>query len=821
MEPRDDVPKCFFPSPCPGAEGGAGGLLVGWRTGLTAVVAGVVPAPDASSRSALAAAAARLETDPAYESLRSYCGALPSVLGRWEGDGSRPAAAREGATEREPLLVMGWASPSPPSPATPSTTSSVAMAAAASNDAPPRLPAVLGGAPSAPPAASASAAAGAHVVLYSPPAPLRLEHLASRLPTRTPPLYALGAAALALRPVVTAKGKDDDFEKILAQMNAASFVHATLTRLAAELPASPSPSTTSSGGDASPVTPTSRRSGGGSGSGGGGGGSLCGRFLRAATFPLLLVLLAVRVVAGVVLAGLAARIPASVPLIGGSSIYDHSTLARQLHFKLRDFCRWPLLLRRVQRLRADVRSGAAWHAPEALVRDTAWLFDSTARFAVDTLLGIALALALSHLPWAVHFVLTTIHTVGQVLHIDVLRTWIDWLMGLPAGLKLNHFAGRKLGGAVLGVIEAWEGITTVLTPFEPAIVVGVGFFGLGGASLLLAMASDILELVTLHLYTLYTQFAWLHNQQVRLISSLWRLFRGKKSNILRGRVDSNDYDVAQLLLGTLLFTVVFFLFPTTLVYYAFFSSVWLCILLVRACLWGLITLLNNLSLFTALSTALAPRTVPSGVHLSLLRAEGRILERITTSRALLAHHTPGSLVYDAGWDDAVEGDGEEEERGPGKREGAPAPLARLSHCWFQLHSQSAPVGIVLSPFAEALSIVSQRYSAGVVLRTVLYGDRGGMGAAGGPHRKPAPSPTAPPSIPAGAAATAKAAGAGAGAGAGSSAPGGAGGAGGKGEGGKASSAAAGTAAPVGLGTWREYYGAMNEVAERWCGLAGE
>ena len=78
---------------------------------------------------------------------------------------------------------------------------------------------------------------------------------------------------------------------------------------------------------------------------------------------------------GAVLAGLSARVPASVPLLGGGSIYDHSTLARQLHFKLRDFCRWPLLLRRVQRLRADVGSGAAWHAPEALVRDTAWLFD--------------------------------------------------------------------------------------------------------------------------------------------------------------------------------------------------------------------------------------------------------------------------------------------------------------------------------------------------------------------------------------------------------------------------------------------------------------
>ena len=48
---------------------------------------------DASSHSALAAAAARLEADPAYESLRLYCGALPSVLGRWEGAGTLRAEA--------------------------------------------------------------------------------------------------------------------------------------------------------------------------------------------------------------------------------------------------------------------------------------------------------------------------------------------------------------------------------------------------------------------------------------------------------------------------------------------------------------------------------------------------------------------------------------------------------------------------------------------------------------------------------------------------------------------------------------------------------
>ena len=40
--------------------------------------------------------------------------------------------------------------------------------------------------------------------------------------------------------------------------------------------------------------------------------------------------------------------------------------------------------------------------------------------------------------------------------------------------------------------------------------------------------------------------------------------------MLRGRIDSCDYSVDQLLLGTILFTLLVFLFPTTFVYYLLF-----------------------------------------------------------------------------------------------------------------------------------------------------------------------------------------------------------------------------------------------------------
>ena len=48
---------------------------------------------------------------------------------------------------------------------------------------------------------------------------------------------------------------------------------------------------------------------------------------------------------------------------------------------------------------------------------------------------------------------------------------------------------------------------------------------------------------------------------------------GKKRNVLRHRIDACDYEQDQLLLGTVLFTALVFLFPTTIAYYILFSMV--------------------------------------------------------------------------------------------------------------------------------------------------------------------------------------------------------------------------------------------------------
>lgn len=71
------------------------------------------------------------------------------------------------------------------------------------------------------------------------------------------------------------------------------------------------------------------------------------------------------------------------------------------------------------------------------------------------------------------------------------------------------------------------------------------------------------------LYVLFRLF----NIQIRGLTALFRLFLGKKKNPLRERVDSCSYQADQLFVGTLMFTILLFLMPTTWVYYAVFTTV--------------------------------------------------------------------------------------------------------------------------------------------------------------------------------------------------------------------------------------------------------
>ncbi|KYN45294.1 Phosphatidylinositol N-acetylglucosaminyltransferase subunit Q [Trachymyrmex septentrionalis] len=159
--------------------------------------------------------------------------------------------------------------------------------------------------------------------------------------------------------------------------------------------------------------------------------------------------------------------------------------------------------------------------------------------------------------------------------VESLKELINWLMGVPAGLKLNHALNNTMGKFFLYHIQLWWTFLIFLKPLLDLAFEVLLLFGKLGITFQISIVADLLALVSFHTYCIYVYAARichrLFNIQLRGITALFRLFLGKKKNPLRERVDSCLYQTDQLFIGTLSFTILLFLMPTTWVYYTVFT----------------------------------------------------------------------------------------------------------------------------------------------------------------------------------------------------------------------------------------------------------
>jgi hypothetical protein len=412
------------------------------------------------------------------------------------------------------------------------------------------------------------------------------------------------------------------------------------------------------------------------------------------------------------------------------SLFSISCFARQLRYKIQEFSRWPFYLQRVQQIRNGVRKMISWPisdvafedgsgdssmvfgGQEMLFLEASSLSDCTWRFVLDLAVGV--------------FVFSLLHSNGAVearkftallfqlfhqLDNDVLRSWVKWLLEFPAGLKLNLFLGRRLGGVILFIIDAWKGelerIATFLVLdknnnaiFELTVSMVLVLSGLGlcGASLVIAAALDILSLLTLHIELLRRTFAFFHRQFISVLGTLFLLIRGKKRNVLRNRIDSVGYGdsppeaLAHLMLGVFLFAITFFLFPTAAVYYSFLTLICLCLAVIRTFLLALLTFLNNVPLYAPLCALFFPKRVPVGIDLQLFKQDGSFHERKAVSTLdICAQYVQGTPLSD--YLDQVD----EESRDIKSNSSSRVDL------WFNLESKAAsPLTLFAAPFISAL-----------------------------------------------------------------------------------------------------------------------
>ncbi|KAJ1722481.1 pig-Q [Coemansia erecta] len=250
-------------------------------------------------------------------------------------------------------------------------------------------------------------------------------------------------------------------------------------------------------------------------------------------------------------------------------------------------------------------NGRRHNAQYASFWNSAWVI------ALDLMLGCLVGIYLvMHARWVSEFMLTTLrkHTVTS------LEQTIDWLRRWPAGLKLNNGLDGFLAELFLWLIHFWTVIFQPFTRCLRIVVIVAGWSGfVGGCSMQLAILSDTLTLATLHTYWFYMVATRIFHWQQVTLYSLFNLFRGRKHNVLRNRIDSCDYGLDQLLIGTILFTLLTYLFPTVLVYYVMFVSRRLAVIMAQGLLEILLVILNHCPIFYMVLRLGDPHMFPGGV----------------------------------------------------------------------------------------------------------------------------------------------------------------------------------------------------------------
>ncbi|ORX48141.1 Gpi1-domain-containing protein, partial [Piromyces finnis] len=205
--------------------------------------------------------------------------------------------------------------------------------------------------------------------------------------------------------------------------------------------------------------------------------------------------------------------------------------------------------------------------------------------------------------------------------IKFLREAVDWLMDTPAGLKLNKELDKFLGDLFLWLIQIWSIVLSKIFSYTDEIVLFIGIAGILGASISLSLTSDLIALATFHLHIFYKVASKIYYWQFSILLSLFNLLRGKRRNTLRNRLDSFEYNLDQLLLGTIIFTLLFFLYPTTGVYYILFSLSRLAVISIQIIFDLLLAFINHFPLFPLIIRICFRERLPGGLMFHIVLSE--------------------------------------------------------------------------------------------------------------------------------------------------------------------------------------------------------
>ncbi|KAI7747179.1 hypothetical protein M8C21_010663 [Ambrosia artemisiifolia] len=294
---------------------------------------------------------------------------------------------------------------------------------------------------------------------------------------------------------------------------------------------------------------------------------------------------------------------------------------KNIHVRCCQISYWPIFLHN-----NDSRSESCVEYAEkaSLRKHSMWL-----SVVIDMLFGNLYGLALlTHADSVCSLILT--------ITSDITNNW--WLiscarlMGNPAGFKLNTELAGVLGTFSLNTIQIWSTLWGSMRFVFILFIKGLAVSGvLFGFTTPASLTVDLITISTTHVSTLHWLISLIYSRQIQATTALWRLFRGQKWNPLRERLDSYDYTVEQHIVGSLLFTPLLLLLPTTSAFYMSFTIINMTIGFICMLIEVAISVIHATPYTKILLWLLRPSRFPSGIWFEIFPVESRDMEVVQES----------------------------------------------------------------------------------------------------------------------------------------------------------------------------------------------
>lgn len=314
----------------------------------------------------------------------------------------------------------------------------------------------------------------------------------------------------------------------------------------------------------------------------------------------------------------------------------------QINFRIRQFYNLPLQFNKLKSSKtegeASILKGTRFSPSEYIkFYNTVWLIIN------DLFLGVIFSniLKANH-----NFIVHTFQTsIPQ--YESLLSNTISWLMNSPAGFKLNNELASFLGQLIFWVLDLWRNTTLdwIQRNFSELLGIVEILTRYCGLSLFLSISLDLTSLFFLNICGFYVACTRLYCWQLNIVRSLFRLFYGKKYNILRNRVDSNDYEFDQLMLGIIIFTILIYLLPTVFIFYLTFVLARLIIIFISSTLKFLLILLNHIPIVVLLLKMKNQERLPAGILLDVENGTFHLKSRSLTMIQIYKSHMNSMLNF--------------------------------------------------------------------------------------------------------------------------------------------------------------------------------